>query len=410
MKNKFLKTLGIGACCLAGAIGLVGCQPETNINETTSDAEIRAVYELAVNNGETRTYEEWLASIKGDKGDKGDTPVFTVSDDGYWVIDGVKSNIKATGEKGDKGEDGVTPHIENGYWYVGEINTGVKATQSDVDELIEGANSYIEKSEENYTKDQEFKTSLLEEIKDEAGKNEDFRSYLQNYLDINTIHTSEEIKAKALELVVEGLEKVKDMKYYHGLSTHTIYGDEFGDNDIIYTDEFKQVLVGDIIKCCRVHDNETLYSETRKNTTLSDDYSDPYLIDYYHKTINNDNTVTYEKQLNIESSDIFRYTSMSDNTIQQFYYNMYEFFNRYTDSFLSIKVDGSKIIVTTVLTTYNTHNEDIEEYVFTKFVFEDGLLKEASVDCKTDSTKSVIYYDNLTDIEFDKTTYADTND
>lgn len=35
------------------------------------------------------TYEEWLASIKGDKGDSID---ITISDDGYLVINGIKTN------------------------------------------------------------------------------------------------------------------------------------------------------------------------------------------------------------------------------------------------------------------------------------------------------------------------------
>ena len=32
---------------------------------------------------------------KGDKGDKGDTPTISISDDGYWVINGEKTNVKA---------------------------------------------------------------------------------------------------------------------------------------------------------------------------------------------------------------------------------------------------------------------------------------------------------------------------
>ena len=32
---------------------------------------------------------------KGEKGDKGDTPTISISDDGYWVINGEKTNVKA---------------------------------------------------------------------------------------------------------------------------------------------------------------------------------------------------------------------------------------------------------------------------------------------------------------------------
>lgn len=63
----------------------------------------------------------------GKDGDDGESPTITISDDGYWVINGVKSNVKATGEDGQKGEDGRTPTIsisEDGYWVI----DGVKST------------------------------------------------------------------------------------------------------------------------------------------------------------------------------------------------------------------------------------------------------------------------------------------
>lgn len=68
-------------------------------------------------------------------------PTVEISDDGYWVINGEKTDVKAQGEKGDtgpqgaqgeKGETGAngsTPTIgTNGNWYVGGIDTGVSAT------------------------------------------------------------------------------------------------------------------------------------------------------------------------------------------------------------------------------------------------------------------------------------------
>lgn len=48
---------------------------------------------------------------KGEDGKDGESPTITISDDGYWVINGVKSNVKATGQKGEegqKGKDGVS--------------------------------------------------------------------------------------------------------------------------------------------------------------------------------------------------------------------------------------------------------------------------------------------------------------
>ena len=47
----------------------------------------------------------------GKDGEDGESPTITISDDGYWVINGVKSNVKAAGQKGEdgqKGQDGVS--------------------------------------------------------------------------------------------------------------------------------------------------------------------------------------------------------------------------------------------------------------------------------------------------------------
>lgn len=47
----------------------------------------------------------------GKDGEDGESPTITISEDGYWVINGVKSNVKATGQKGEegqKGQDGVS--------------------------------------------------------------------------------------------------------------------------------------------------------------------------------------------------------------------------------------------------------------------------------------------------------------
>jgi hypothetical protein len=100
--------------------------------------------------------------LQGEKGDKGDngkdgtngtngkdgkTPKITISDDGYWVIDGQKSKQKAQGEngtngtngkdgaqgpkgdKGDNGKDGVTPTVEikDGFWVINGKTTDIKA-------------------------------------------------------------------------------------------------------------------------------------------------------------------------------------------------------------------------------------------------------------------------------------------
>ena len=72
----------------------------------------RSAYELAVENGYRGTEEEWLASLKGtagDKGDDGNTPKLKI-ENGYWYVsygddDWVRLG-QATGEDGRPGQDG----------------------------------------------------------------------------------------------------------------------------------------------------------------------------------------------------------------------------------------------------------------------------------------------------------------
>ena len=64
-----------------------------------------------------------------------------ISEDGYWIINGTKTNIKAVGTNGTNGEDGKTPYIgENGNWFVGETDTGVKAEGVDGEDGENGEN------------------------------------------------------------------------------------------------------------------------------------------------------------------------------------------------------------------------------------------------------------------------------
>lgn len=46
------------------------------------------------------------SGAQGEKGKDGRTPTISISEDGYWVIDGVKSTTLAQGVKGDTGEKG----------------------------------------------------------------------------------------------------------------------------------------------------------------------------------------------------------------------------------------------------------------------------------------------------------------
>ena len=66
----------------------------------------------------------------GKDGANGVTP--TVSEDGYWVVNGQKTDIKARGNDGQPGANGVTPTIsEDGYWVVNGQKTDIKARGND---------------------------------------------------------------------------------------------------------------------------------------------------------------------------------------------------------------------------------------------------------------------------------------
>ena len=149
-----------------------------------------SAYQIAVEQGFVGTEEEWLLSLKGDKGEDGttdyneleNTPTFktingeTITGEGDIVIEGGSSsgedgegiaNISATdysgsgvpnvvtvtttkgntysfnvyngaqgapgrdGNDGQPGANGATPEIRDGYWYINNTPTGVKAVGED---------------------------------------------------------------------------------------------------------------------------------------------------------------------------------------------------------------------------------------------------------------------------------------
>ena len=68
-------------------------------------------YTITYSDGTTSTFtvtngEDGEQGIQGDTGADGHTPVITIGEDGYWYVDGVKTNTKAQGEKGDTGDTG----------------------------------------------------------------------------------------------------------------------------------------------------------------------------------------------------------------------------------------------------------------------------------------------------------------
>ena len=81
----------------------------------------------------------------GKDGIDGVTPTIEISSDGYWIINGVKTEYKAIGVDGTDGKDGVdgvTPTIEissDGYWVINGVKTEYKAIGADGTDGKDGA-------------------------------------------------------------------------------------------------------------------------------------------------------------------------------------------------------------------------------------------------------------------------------
>ena len=72
---------------------------------TESETEtILLTYNEAKSLGYEGTLEQFLDIVKGKDGT---TPTVEIDAEGYWVINGVKTNTKATGIQGEKGETGA---------------------------------------------------------------------------------------------------------------------------------------------------------------------------------------------------------------------------------------------------------------------------------------------------------------
>lgn len=118
MKNK--KILTLLAALTGFALSITACggggfKPSSSTNGTSissknnqnTDEQIRAIYQLYVASTDNpKSYEEWLASIKGEQGEPGHSPVIAINGEGYWTIDGVSTGVKATGNAGSPGQKG----------------------------------------------------------------------------------------------------------------------------------------------------------------------------------------------------------------------------------------------------------------------------------------------------------------
>ena len=117
-------------CCdREPVVGPQGLQGETgekgedgisiiSVDLTSSDGLVD-IYTITYSDGTTSNFivtngKDGEQGIQGVPGKDGYTPVITISSDGYWVIDGVKTNSKAQGEQGEPGKDGTALLTGNG--------------------------------------------------------------------------------------------------------------------------------------------------------------------------------------------------------------------------------------------------------------------------------------------------------
>ena len=162
MKKKFVKVMFFGALSLAVSTAVTSCKDyDDDIDnlQTQIDANKASIadlqkfvnegkwvkgvesvtggFKITFSDGQSYTVVNGKDGAKGETGAQGvagkDGSIVTIGEDGFWYIDGKKTDVKAQGkkgEKGDKGEtgaagapgaagkDGHSPYIgEDGFWY-----------------------------------------------------------------------------------------------------------------------------------------------------------------------------------------------------------------------------------------------------------------------------------------------------
>lgn len=119
--KKLVKAVAVLGLAAAMALPLAACGEAG-----------KSAYDIAVEHGFVGTEEEWLESLRGPQGEKGEqgeqgpqgekgeqgeqgeagtpgtTPTITINEDGYWVINGEVTDVKAEGEDGKDGQDGAS--------------------------------------------------------------------------------------------------------------------------------------------------------------------------------------------------------------------------------------------------------------------------------------------------------------
>ena len=115
-----------------------GLNAKLVVLKDTIQAEVKDAYEIAQEVGYEGTREEWILSLTGPQGDKGE------KGDPFLYEDFTEEQLAALvgpqgekGEKGDKGEDGYTPVKGVDYFTEAEMDTIEAFVESTVDEAIQ---------------------------------------------------------------------------------------------------------------------------------------------------------------------------------------------------------------------------------------------------------------------------------
>ena len=154
--KKLVKAVAVLGLAAAMALPLAACGEAG-----------KSAYDIAVEHGFVGTEEEWLESLRGPQGEKGEqgekgdqgekgeqgeqgeagtpgtTPSITINEDGYWVINGEVTDVKAEGQDGEDGKDGAsgpqgpsgTPGADGdrgSLWFFGSDYPSVHVFDSDV--------------------------------------------------------------------------------------------------------------------------------------------------------------------------------------------------------------------------------------------------------------------------------------
>ena len=108
-----------------GAPGAPGAPGQPGANGQTPTITISEDGYWKINGQLTTT------KARGENGTNGQTPTISINEDGYWMINGRATTTKARGENGVNGQTPTIPISEDGYWMINGVTSTTKARGND---------------------------------------------------------------------------------------------------------------------------------------------------------------------------------------------------------------------------------------------------------------------------------------